>query len=51
LSHRVLDLTLLLEDVFMIHSHGGVSAAHTEADIERLGEACQRAARRLKPYL
>jgi len=51
LSHTVLDLALLLEDVFMLHSHGGVSAAHTEADIEFLGEACRRAARRIKPYL
>jgi glutamate-1-semialdehyde 2,1-aminomutase len=51
LSHTVLDLALLLEDVFMLHSHGGVSTAHTEADIAFLGEACRRAARRIKPYL
>ncbi len=51
LSHAVLDLALLMEDVFMLHSHGGVSTAHTEADIEFLGEACRRAARRIKPYL
>jgi glutamate-1-semialdehyde 2,1-aminomutase len=51
LSHKVLDLALLLEDVFMLHSHGGVSTAHTEADIEFLGEACGRVARRIKPYL
>ena len=51
LSHKVLDLALLLEDVFMLHSHGGVSIAHTEGDIAFLGEACRRAARRIKPYL
>jgi glutamate-1-semialdehyde 2,1-aminomutase len=51
LSHSVLDLALLMEDVFMLHSHGGVSTAHTQADIELLGEACRRAARRIKPYL
>jgi len=51
LSHKVLDLALLLENVFMLHSHGGVSTAHTEADIEFLAEACRRAARRIKPYL
>jgi glutamate-1-semialdehyde 2,1-aminomutase len=51
LSHRVLDLALLLEDVFMLHSHGGVSTAHTEADIAFLEEACRRAARGIKPYL
>ena len=51
LSHMVLDLALLLEDVFMLHSHGGVSTAHTEADIDFLGEACRRAAHRIKPYL
>jgi glutamate-1-semialdehyde 2,1-aminomutase len=51
LGHLVLDLAMLLEDVFMLHSHGGVSAAHTEQDIEFLGQACRRAARRIKPYL
>ncbi len=51
LSQKVLDLALLLEDVFTLHSHGGVSTAHTEADIDLLGEACRRVARRIKPYL
>ena len=51
LSRQVLDLALLLEDVFVLHSHGGVSAAHTPADVNFLGEACQRVARRIKSYL
>jgi glutamate-1-semialdehyde aminotransferase len=51
LSHKVLDLALLVEDVFMLHSHGGVSTAHTESDIDFLANACRRAARRIKPYL
>lgn len=51
LSHRVLDLALLLENVFMLHGHGGVSTAHTEADVDFVGQACRRAARRIKPYL
>jgi glutamate-1-semialdehyde 2,1-aminomutase len=51
LTHGLLDLALLLEDVFIIRSHGGVSAAHTEADLAFLGQACRRAARRIKPYL
>lgn len=51
LAHKVLDLALLLENVFMVHAHGAVSTEHTEADIEYLGEACRRAARRIKPYL
>jgi glutamate-1-semialdehyde 2,1-aminomutase len=51
LTHKVLDLALLLEDIFMLHSHGAVSWAHTEADIDLLAEACQRVARRIKPYL
>ncbi len=50
LSHQVLDLALLLEDVFMLDSHGAVSTAHTEADIDSLGNACRRAARRIKGY-
>jgi glutamate-1-semialdehyde 2,1-aminomutase len=51
LTHHVLDLALLLEDVFMLHSHGAASVAHTEADIDFLGAACRRVARRIKPYL
>jgi glutamate-1-semialdehyde 2,1-aminomutase len=51
LSEKVLDLALLLEDVFMLHSHGGLSMAHSEADIEFVGAACRRVARRIKPYL
>jgi len=51
LTRQVLDLALLLEDVFMLHSHGGLSTAHTESDIEFLGKACRRVARRIKPYL
>jgi glutamate-1-semialdehyde 2,1-aminomutase len=51
LSHKVLDLALLLEDVFMLHSHGAVSTTHTGADIDLLAEACRRVARRAKPYL
>jgi glutamate-1-semialdehyde 2,1-aminomutase len=51
LSHRVVDLALLLEDVFLLHSHGGVSTAHTEADVDFLGHACRKAARRIKAYL
>jgi glutamate-1-semialdehyde aminotransferase len=47
----VLDLALLLENVFVMHSHGGLSTAHTEEDIDLLGEACSRAARRIKPHL
>jgi glutamate-1-semialdehyde 2,1-aminomutase len=51
LAHNVVDLALLLEDVFMLHSHGAATAAHTEADIDLLGEVCHRVARRIKPYL
>jgi glutamate-1-semialdehyde 2,1-aminomutase len=51
LSHKVLDLALLLENVFMLHSHGAVTTAHTEADVDLLGDACRQAARRIKPYL
>jgi glutamate-1-semialdehyde 2,1-aminomutase len=51
LSHKVLELVMLLEDVFMLHSHGAASMAHTEADIAFLSEACRRTAQRIKPYL
>jgi glutamate-1-semialdehyde 2,1-aminomutase len=51
LSKRVLELALLLEDVHMPHGHGALSMAHTEADIQYLGEACQRVAQRVRAYL
>jgi glutamate-1-semialdehyde 2,1-aminomutase len=51
LGHRVMDLALLVEDVFMLHGHGSVSRAHTEEDLEFLGGVCRRVARRIKPYL
>jgi glutamate-1-semialdehyde aminotransferase len=51
LSDTVLQLALLLEDVFVMHGLGSVSAAHTEEDIARLGEACRSAGRRIAPFL
>jgi hypothetical protein len=51
LSHGVLDLALLVEDIFVLHSHGAVSAAHDPEEIDLLGRACRRVARRIKKYL
>jgi glutamate-1-semialdehyde 2,1-aminomutase len=51
LNKDVTMLALLLEDIYMIHSHGTVTVAHSEADIDVLGEACRKAACRFKPYL
>jgi glutamate-1-semialdehyde 2,1-aminomutase len=51
LRDQALQLALLLEDVHVVHGAGTASAAHTLADVTRLGEACRRAARRIKPYL
>ena len=47
LSSQVLEVSLLLDDVQMIHGHGAVSTVHTGKDLERLGEACRLTARRL----
>jgi len=51
MSDTVLQLALLLEDVFVMHGLGSVSLAHTPADITRLAEACRRAARRITSSL
>jgi glutamate-1-semialdehyde 2,1-aminomutase len=51
LSDAVLQLALLLEDVFVMHGLGAVSAAHTEDDIAAFGAACRKAARRIAPHL
>lgn len=50
LSDTVLQLALLLEDVFVMHGLGAVSLAHTEEDVATLGEACGRAAQRIKSF-
>jgi hypothetical protein len=34
-----------------VHGLGSLTTAHDESDIRFLGEACRRAARRIKPYL
>jgi glutamate-1-semialdehyde 2,1-aminomutase len=47
LNGDVLQLALLLEDVHVMHGHGAVSAAHTEADMAFLEAACRAVARRL----
>ena len=49
LGEKVLRLALLLADVHVVHGLGTLSTEHTEADVRRLGEACQQAARRLRP--
>jgi len=51
LTRDVLQIALLLEGVYLVHGHGGVSIAHTEADIDFLGQACRKVARRLKAHL
>ena len=51
LGEKALQLALLLEDVHVVPGHGAVSTAHTEADIDFLGKACRRVARRFKAYL
>ena len=51
LGEKALQLALLLEDVHVVPGHGAVSTAHTEADINFLGEACRRVARRFKAHL
>ncbi len=48
LSDTVLQLALLLEDVHVVHGLGCLSTAHTAADVQRLGQACRAAARRIK---
>jgi glutamate-1-semialdehyde 2,1-aminomutase len=51
LSHHVLRLALLTEDVHVVHGHGGLTTAHGEAEVDFLGNACRKVARRLKAYM
>jgi glutamate-1-semialdehyde 2,1-aminomutase len=50
LKEGVLQLALLLEDVYTLFGSFALSTAHSEADIERLGAACRAAARRIRPF-
>jgi hypothetical protein len=47
---RVVDQALLLEDVHCVNTHGAVSTAHTEADMEFLSRACYRVAGRIRNF-
>jgi len=47
LSEKVLQSGLLLENVFTVHGLGSNTAAHAEADLQFLGEACRQFARRV----
>jgi len=51
LSDLVLQLALLLEDVYTVHGLGSTTAAHTREDIGFLAAACRRVARRVKPHM
>ena len=42
---------MLLEGVHVTHGLGSVTTAHTEDDLQFLGDACRRVARRIGPYL
>ena len=51
LGEKVMQLAMLLENVYTVHGLGCSTAAHTEEDVRFLGDAFRRAARRVKPYL
>ncbi len=51
LSEKVLQLVFLLENVYTVHGIGCTTVAHSTEEIEFLGNACRRAAKRIKPYL
>jgi len=51
LSEKVIQLAMLLEDVHVVHGLGSSTTAHSSQDLQILGEAFGRVARRIKPYL
>ena len=50
LKDQVLQLGLLLQDVYTLYGSLALSTAHTEADIETVGTACRTLARRVRQY-
>ena len=51
LGEEVLRRALLLEDIHVFHGLGALTTAHTTEDIERLGNACHKVAKRVKASL
>jgi glutamate-1-semialdehyde 2,1-aminomutase len=51
LTKHVLQLALLLENVYLVHGHGALSTAHTDEDLTFLDQACRRVAHRIKASL
>jgi len=51
LSQKALQLALLLEDMYTLFGSCALGVAHSDADLERLGDACRATARRIRPYL
>ena len=51
LGEKVLQLALLVSDVYTMHGLGAVSTAHTEEDLDFLAEAYKRVARLFKKHL
>ena len=51
LGEEGLRVAMLLEGIHVTHGLGSVTTAHTEDDLQFLGDACRRVARRIGPYL
>jgi glutamate-1-semialdehyde 2,1-aminomutase len=51
MTKHILQLALLLENVYLVHGHGAVSMAHNDDDMAFFDHACRRAARRIKASL
>jgi glutamate-1-semialdehyde 2,1-aminomutase len=51
LSARVLQLALLLENVYLVHGHGAVSTAHSDEDMASFEQAVNTAAQRIASHL
>jgi glutamate-1-semialdehyde 2,1-aminomutase len=51
LSRTVLQLAFLLENVYLVHAHGSISTAHTDADMAFFDTACRRVAQFVRSRL
>jgi glutamate-1-semialdehyde 2,1-aminomutase len=51
LNHQVMDLGLLLENVYVMGGHGAISTTHTEKDLEVFDQACRSLAHRVRQSL
>jgi len=51
LSDKVIQLAMLLENIYVVHGLGSTTTAHSSEDLRLLGDGFEKVARRIRPFL